>query len=75
MAVIIKFLICFRLSGVAILRPLDKGLAIFSAEEVFSNLYKELLNQWNEKQGQGMASLFAEDGSMVGFAGSQVNTN
>jgi uncharacterized protein (TIGR02246 family) len=46
----------------------------FSDQDKVSNLYKELLNQWNEKQGQGMANLFADDGSMVGFDGSQVNT-
>lgn len=46
----------------------------FADEDKVLNLYKELLNQWNEKQGQGMANLFTEDGSMVGFDGSQVNT-
>lgn len=46
----------------------------FAEQDKVSNLYKELLNQWNEKQGHGMASLFAEDGTMVGFDGSQVNT-
>ncbi|MBS1969367.1 MAG: SgcJ/EcaC family oxidoreductase [Bdellovibrionales bacterium] len=46
----------------------------FADEEKVLNLYKELLNQWNEKQGQGMANLFTDDGSMVGFDGSQVNT-
>lgn len=48
--------------------------AKFADEEKVLTLYKDLLNQWNEKQGQGMANLFAEDGSLVGFDGSQVNT-
>lgn len=46
----------------------------FADEDKVLALYKELLNQWNEKQGQGMANLFTDDGSMVGFDGSQVNT-
>jgi uncharacterized protein (TIGR02246 family) len=48
--------------------------AKFAEEEKVLILYKELLNQWNEKQGTGMANLFTEDGSLVGFDGSQVNT-
>ncbi len=46
----------------------------FADEDRVLDLYKELLNQWNEKQGQGMANLFTDDGSLVGFDGSQVNT-
>jgi len=48
--------------------------ARFSDEEKVLTLYKEVLNQWNDKQGAGMASLFTDDGSLVGFDGSQVNT-
>jgi uncharacterized protein (TIGR02246 family) len=37
------------------------------------NLYKELLDSWNKQDAMEMASLFAEDGSSVGFDGSQMN--
>lgn len=36
-------------------------------------LYKELLDFWNKQDAKGMASLFAKDGSIVGFDGSQMN--
>lgn len=36
-------------------------------------LYKELLDSWNNQDAKGMASLFAIDGSSVGFDGSQMN--
>ncbi len=36
-------------------------------------LYKELLDSWNKQDAKGMASLFAIDGSSVGFDGSQMN--
>jgi len=36
-------------------------------------LYKELLDSWNRQDAKGMASLFAIDGSSVGFDGSQMN--
>ena len=36
-------------------------------------LYKELLTFWNNQSGPGMASLFCDDGSVVGFDGSLMN--
>jgi len=36
-------------------------------------LYKELLDFWNKQEAKGMASLFASDGSIIGFDGSQMN--
>lgn len=36
-------------------------------------LYQQLLDGWNKRQAGEMAELFAEDGSMVGFDGSQIN--
>ena len=36
-------------------------------------MYKELLDFWNKQDAKGMASLFALDGSSVGFDGSQMN--
>ncbi len=36
-------------------------------------LYKQLLDCWNRQDAKGMASLFARDGNVVGFDGSQMN--
>ena len=36
-------------------------------------LYQELLNHWNNKNADGMANLFIEDGNVIGFDGSQMN--
>jgi uncharacterized protein (TIGR02246 family) len=38
-----------------------------------SALYNQLLGWWNERQAEQYAALFAEDGSIVGFDGSQVD--
>lgn len=38
-----------------------------------AGLYQELLAHWNERDATGYAALFAFDGSIVGFDGSQVN--
>jgi uncharacterized protein (TIGR02246 family) len=37
------------------------------------NLYQNLIESWNRQDGAGMALVFAADGNMVGFDGSQVN--
>jgi uncharacterized protein (TIGR02246 family) len=37
-------------------------------------LYQELLERWNERNAQGYADLFLEDGGIVGFDGSTVDT-
>ena len=42
-------------------------------EAVCRVLYHRLLDRWNERDGRGMAELFAEDGCVVGFDGSQLN--
>jgi uncharacterized protein (TIGR02246 family) len=42
-------------------------------EAVCRVLYHRLLDRWNERDGRGMAELFADDGSVVGFDGSQLN--
>jgi uncharacterized protein (TIGR02246 family) len=42
-------------------------------ETVCRVLYHRLLDRWNERDGRGMAELFAEEGSVVGFDGSQLN--
>lgn len=41
-------------------------------EEV-KKLHTQLLKYWNEQNAEGMASLFTEDGNMIGFDGSQIN--
>ncbi len=43
------------------------------ASTQIEELYMELLNFWNSQDAKGMASLFAMDGSIVGFDGSQMN--
>ena len=42
------------------------------AEQIRS-LHTALLDAWNRRDARGMAELFAENGSMVGFDGSQAN--
>jgi uncharacterized protein (TIGR02246 family) len=42
-------------------------------EAAVCHVYQQLLQCWNAKNAQGMATLFAEKGSMVGFDGSHVN--
>ncbi len=36
-------------------------------------LYQSLLQQWNKRQASGMAGLFASNGILIGFDGSQLN--
>jgi uncharacterized protein (TIGR02246 family) len=38
-----------------------------------SALYQQLLGAWNKRDAAQFAALFAEDGNIVGFDGSQVN--
>jgi uncharacterized protein (TIGR02246 family) len=44
-----------------------------SSDEVRA-LYQELLGRWNERDGSGYGALFADEGSMVGFDGSCVES-
>ncbi|MEO6398254.1 MAG: SgcJ/EcaC family oxidoreductase [Tepidiformaceae bacterium] len=41
--------------------------------EASSRLYFAVLDMWNRRSAADFAALFAEDGNMVGFDGSQVN--
>lgn len=41
-------------------------------ESAVRALYEELLDAWNRRDAQGYAALFAPDGALVGFDGSQV---
>lgn len=36
-------------------------------------LYQSLLSAWNHQDAAGMAACYTEDGSQVGFDGSQIN--
>ena len=37
-----------------------------------SELYRRLLDSWNDRDGDAMAAIFVEDGEMIGFDGSNV---
>jgi uncharacterized protein (TIGR02246 family) len=37
------------------------------------NLHKQLLTFWNQQDAKGISSLFADDGNVVGFDGSQID--
>ncbi|HVJ85607.1 MAG TPA: SgcJ/EcaC family oxidoreductase [Caulifigura sp.] len=53
--------------------PPENDVPAHLDEAVCRVLYHRLLDRWNERDGRGMAELFAEDGSVVGFDGSQLN--
>jgi uncharacterized protein (TIGR02246 family) len=42
-------------------------------ENEIAALYMQLLEQWNKRNAATMSGLFAPDGSLVGFDGSQLN--
>jgi uncharacterized protein (TIGR02246 family) len=42
-------------------------------EQEIKTLYRQLLDGWNRRSAADMASLFADNGSVVGFDGSQMN--
>jgi uncharacterized protein (TIGR02246 family) len=44
-----------------------------SDEREIRSLYQGLLEQWNRRSAAGFAALFAEDGNIVGFDGSQAD--
>jgi uncharacterized protein (TIGR02246 family) len=43
------------------------------AESVVRELYRDLLTAWNDRDAERFAGLFADDGALVGFDGSQVD--
>ncbi|MFC4064707.1 SgcJ/EcaC family oxidoreductase [Actinoplanes subglobosus] len=43
------------------------------AEAAVRELYRNLLTAWNDRDAERFAGLFAEDGALVGFDGSQVD--
>lgn len=53
-----------------IFRPED----LLSTDEIgVRTLYRQLLDGWNKRSAEAMAVLFAEDGDLVGFDGSQLS--
>jgi uncharacterized protein (TIGR02246 family) len=44
-----------------------------SVETAIIALYHQLLNAWNMRNAREYADLFAEDGNLIGFDGSQIN--
>jgi uncharacterized protein (TIGR02246 family) len=44
-----------------------------STEDQIRALYQDLLHAWNRRDAEAMASLFAEDGYLVGFDGSTID--
>ncbi|MDB5200153.1 MAG: SgcJ/EcaC family oxidoreductase [Chitinophagaceae bacterium] len=42
-------------------------------EQEVRNIYKDLLNAWNNNSASSFAKLFASDGNTIGFDGSQMN--
>lgn len=44
-----------------------------ASQREMEELYRRLLNAWNEIDAAGFANLFASDGNVVGFDGSQMN--
>jgi uncharacterized protein (TIGR02246 family) len=46
---------------------------IVTDENEVGLLYQELLKRWNKRRASEMTDLFAEDGNLVGFDGSQIN--
>jgi len=46
---------------------------IVTDEKEVGLLYQELLKRWNNRRASEMTDLFAEDGNLVGFDGSQIN--
>lgn len=46
---------------------------IATDEKEVGLLYQELLKLWNKRRASEMTDLFAEDGNLVGFDGSQIN--
>jgi uncharacterized protein (TIGR02246 family) len=43
------------------------------AEQIVRELYRDLLTAWNDRNAERFADLFAEDGVLIGFDGSQVD--
>jgi len=42
-------------------------------EEAVHDLYRRMLDGWNQRSSEALASTFAEDGHLIGFDGSEMN--
>jgi uncharacterized protein (TIGR02246 family) len=49
------------------------GPASPTYQEEVRRLHRDLLDRWNRRDAAGLASLFTDDGNLVGFDGSQIN--
>jgi uncharacterized protein (TIGR02246 family) len=49
------------------------GMETLSVQDNALALYQGLLQQWNKRNAAGMTGLFATNGSLIGFDGSQLN--
>lgn len=47
--------------------------SLLSDEQAIRSLYQQLLACWNQQNADGFAALYAEDGNIIGFDGSQMN--
>lgn len=50
-----------------------KNIDLRVQESDIRNIFRRLIEFWNERDAEGYASLFNTDGNVVGFDGSQVN--
>lgn len=48
--------------------------ATVGSDHPIRRLYEQILNAWNQRDAAAMAGPFAEDGNLVGFDGSQVDS-
>jgi uncharacterized protein (TIGR02246 family) len=54
------------------MQPFQEKASLSSDEINLRALYRELLGSWNKRNAGSFAALFAEDGAVVGFDGSQM---
>ena len=55
------------------IQPLDPKEPPSPHETEVSALYRQLLDSWNRRDADAFATLFIEDGGIIGFDGSQMN--
>jgi uncharacterized protein (TIGR02246 family) len=49
------------------------GMTATAADRAIRDLYTRLLEAWNERNAERYAALFAADGAMIGFDGTQAS--
>lgn len=55
------------------IKPMENSNPIDSSLIPIRILYHQLLENWNQRDAEGMANLMTEDANVVGFDGSQIN--